>query len=1191
MNRLTLSFLCSIFVFVAAAQESVLVPPLGHADMIASIAASPDGKYIITAGGSDHTAMLWDSTGDLLLVLSGHLGNVEHVEFSKDGKYLLTVDGAIRIWTTTGALLKDFPIHYKYTTACLTPDSRNVIAGGNDGKLLKMDFSGKTASSEYKGGARGITDVVCTDDVIVSADSAGVIRVYKYNGDLKKQWQAHSSGPVSLALSANGNRILSGGRDKKAVLWDINGESLKTFGPYTGPVNDVAISTDSQRIAIGIKPTSGSDIFIAEMNGAPINDLTAFTIGINTLCFSADGQQVLAGSNDKVARSFNLNGNLRCIFGKGPGPVRYVSFSPDGRSVLCGSNGMSNRLWSLDSRDVVPFGANTKPYNTPTAFIDKGSRVLLCAFGDSILVCQPDGAPDGFLKKPAPANIVAVGNPVNNLFVTSDYDEFPNRKGSFQIWKTDQQTPIADVKAHRNSVSGLNISPDGLYLLTVSEPPFTDSVRLWDMLGKPVRSFGPGSGKAVFSRDGQLIGALNNNSSFQVWKRDGTPLDIAQSSPLQEIGKTNCLAFSPDGKSMLTGYSDNIIRRWSLEGHKLLQVYNGHSGAILELKYAPDGRHFISGSDDNTARIWDAETGKELISLIAVGQKDWVAITPDGLFDASAGAMNSLYFVNGLEKINLELLKRQYYEPGLLAKVMGYQEGGLRKVEKPKNEDLFPLIKSAVIKGDQLQVDIEERKGGMGKVMLLLNDNIKLEDNINPKGKSDFKVDLNEYAAFLFADSVNKLSIQTFNRDGWFHSEPYPLKYIPAGVGQKGDSSSTLVAFRPKKIAALESINLYALVVGTSKFTGATLNLKYPEKDAQAFANALQLAGKPLFGANMDVRVLTTDADPWPRRAEIKKILAEFAQKADPADVLLLYFSGHGVTYPPNSEKGQFYYLTTDVQDANLQDEAVRNSKTIAFDSLQAWIGQIHALKRILILDACNSGDVVDKLTQGEKSLGQDQIRALQQMQDESGLFVLAGSAASKSSFEASRFGHGLLTYSLLNNMPRVAAENPNGWVGVYNLFDYAQKEVPVLAKEIGKEQKPELLGRGNYPIGIVNDTVRIPRPSRLSVVIRPIFMQLEKKRDVIGLNKAVALELDKRAAETNPTIAFWNVEETQGDYFFIGGDYSEAEGMLKGGVILYRNADEIARFDFTVAANPINEETLNKLAEEIVDKVIDKME
>jgi len=40
----------------------------------------------------------------------------------------------------------------------------------------------------------------------------------------------------------------------------------------------------------------------------------------------------------------------------------------------------------------------------------------------------------------------------------------------------------------------------------------------------------------------------------------------------------------------------------------------------------------------------------------------------------------------------------------------------------------------------------------------------------------------------------------------------------------------------------------------------------------------------------------------------------------------------------------------------------------------------------------------------------------------------------------------------------------------------------------------------------------------------------MEKKRDVIGLNKAVALELDKRAAETNPTSAFWNVEETQSD-------------------------------------------------------------
>lgn len=1145
----------------------------------------------MTAGGSDHTAMLWDSTGDLLLVLRGHLGSVEHVEFSKDGEYLLTVDGAIRIWSITGALLTNLPIQYKFSTACFTPDSRNIMAGGNDGTLVKMDFSGKIAPSAFKGGTRGITDVVCTVDMVVSADSAGTLRVHKYNGDLKEQWQAHSDGPVSLALSANGNRILSGGRDKKAVLWGIHGERLKTFGPYDGPVNDVAISADSRYLAVGHKPpTDGSDIFVCEMNGTPMKDFKSFPFGVNTICFSADGQQVLAGSNDKVAQSFTLEGNLRCIFGKGPGPVRYVSFSPDGRSVLCGSNGMSNRLWWLDSREVVPLGVNTKDYNTPTAYLDNGNRVLLCAFGDSLLVYNTDGTPNQTLKKPAPANIVAISNPVNNLFVTTDIDAFPNRKGSFQIWKTNEQTPVADVKAHRNSVSGLDISPDGLYLLTASEPPFTDSVRLWDMQGKPVRSFGPGSGKVVFSRDGQLVGALNNSSSFQVWKRDGTPLPIAQITPLLEIGKTTCLAFSPDGNSMLAGYSDNTIRLWNLEGHKLLRTYNGHSGKILELKYAPDGRHFISGSDDNTARIWDAESEKVLISLIAVGQKDWVAITPDGLFDASPGAMSSLYFVNGLEKINLELLKRQYYEPGLLAKVMGYQEGGVRKVDKPKNEDLFPLIKSADIEGDQLHVKIEERKGGMGKVMLLLNDNIKLEDNINPKGKSTFKADLNQYAAFLFADSVNKLSIQTFNRDGWFHSEPFPLAYKPAGVGQKGDSSATLVAFRPKKTAALESINLYALVVGTSKYTGGALNLKYPGKDAQAFAQALQLAGIPLFGNNMDVRVLTTDTEPWPRRAEIRKILAEFAQKADPADVLLLYFSGHGVTYPPNSEKGQFYYLTTDVQDANLEDNVVRNSKTIAFDSLQAWIGQVPALKRILILDACNSGDVVDKLTQGEKSLGQDQIRALQQMQDESGMFVLAGSAASKSSFEASRFGHGLLTYSLLNNMPRVAAEDPNGWVKVYNLFEYAKKEVPILAKEIGREQKPELLGRGNYPIGMVNDTVRIPRPSRLSVVIRPVLVHAEKKRDVIGLSKTVALELDKRAAEPNPPIAFWDVDETEGDYFFIGGDFREVDGVLKADVLLYQNADQIARFDFTVAENPVSKEALQKLAEDLVDKVIDTL-
>jgi len=65
--------------------------------------------------------------------------------------------------------------------------------------------------------------------------------------------------------------------------------------------------------------------------------------------------------------------------------------------------------------------------------------------------------------------------------------------------------------------------------------------------------------------------------------------------------------------------------------------------------------------------------------------------SPSGLFDASAGAFNDLYFVNGLDIVQLDQLKDRYYEPGLLGKVLSGKS--LRTVLGFKSIDIPPDIK------------------------------------------------------------------------------------------------------------------------------------------------------------------------------------------------------------------------------------------------------------------------------------------------------------------------------------------------------------------------------------------------------------------------------------------------------------------------------------------------------------------
>jgi WD40 repeat protein len=42
----------------------------------------------------------------------------------------------------------------------------------------------------------------------------------------------------------------------------------------------------------------------------------------------------------------------------------------------------------------------------------------------------------------------------------------------------------------------------------------------------------------------------------------------------------------------------------------------GHSGWVLSVAYSPDGKHIVTGSNDNTVKVWDSQTGKEVSVLL-----------------------------------------------------------------------------------------------------------------------------------------------------------------------------------------------------------------------------------------------------------------------------------------------------------------------------------------------------------------------------------------------------------------------------------------------------------------------------------------------------------------------------------------------------------------------------------------------
>ena len=123
-------------------------------------------------------------------------------------------------------------------------------------------------------------------------------------------------------------------------------------------------------------------------------------------------------------------------------------------------------------------------------------------------------------------------------------------------------------------------------------------------------------------------------------------------------------------------------------------------------------------------------------------------------------------------------------------------------------------------------------------------------------------------------------------------------------------------------------------------------------------------------------------------------------------------------------------------------------------------------------------------------------------------MHVITGSAADAVSYEASRYGQGLLTYSLIEGM-KGAALRDESFVDVATLFQYARDRVPDLAREIGGIQVPSIISpydAASFDVGelTLEDRENIPLSSAKPIFIRSNFQDEDEFEDVLGLSALV---------------------------------------------------------------------------------------
>ena len=415
----------------------------------------------------------------------------------------------------------------------------------------------------------------------------------------------HGSDILSVALSRDGKRALTGSVDKTAILWNTEtGKPLQTFKGHTNTVFSVALSGDGRRALTGSKDRTA--MLWDVQSGKLLQTFKGHTSDVNAVALSRDGKRALTGSDDRTAMLWDTATGKRLQTFKGhTSNVCSVALSRDGKRALTGSWDKTAILWNTETGELLQTFKGHTSYLNSVALSGDGKRALTGS-DDKIAILWDAGT-----GKPLQTFKGHTGT-IKSVALSGDGKRvLTGSKDTTAIfWDGQSGKPLQTFKGHYYEVRSVALSDDGKRALT---GPWDSTAFLWETeTGKRLQTFKGATDSirsVALSRDGKRAFTGSVEKTAILW-------DTETAKPLRTFkGHTSNVcsaALSRDGKRALTGSWDKTAILWNTETGELLQTFKGHTSYLNSVALSGDGRRALTGSDDKIAMLWDAGTGKPL---------------------------------------------------------------------------------------------------------------------------------------------------------------------------------------------------------------------------------------------------------------------------------------------------------------------------------------------------------------------------------------------------------------------------------------------------------------------------------------------------------------------------------------------------------------------------------------------------
>lgn len=247
----------------------------------------------------------------------------------------------------------------------------------------------------------------------------------------------------------------------------------------------------------------------------------------------------------------------------------------------------------------------------------------------------------------------------------------------------------------------------------------------------------------------------------------------------------------------------------------------------------------------------------------------------------------------------------------------------------------------------------------------------------------------------------------------------------------------------------LANTTLHILTVGIETYRGDAPALTYAEDDARAFADSLSKQAQPLFSRVRVISIFNAAAT----KDSIAETFLELASGTDsvgPNDTFVFFFAGHGAVANVGAAQS-FFLASAGVTRLGEGKDLARNG--ISASDLLGWLNRISAGSKLLVLDACNSGAMIQYFN-GKDGMGSTVLDALQKASQTA---ILAATQPSEPARASGALGHGLFTAALLQNDPEPGERRAVHKIN--DLVSAAREVLPILSKRYGvADQEPWMM-------------------------------------------------------------------------------------------------------------------------------------